>query len=97
VFSTKKVIKAATKCALKSECIAPTDSLLSNHRYDQSAFSLLMAMNDMNVTKTKSNIDIRCCSPNNVPEDETKFTEIQLMLRRTMFPKPYTKYLCKKN
>jgi len=83
------VIKKATQCALDEKCIAPDGSDLTNHRYDQSLFSLLAALNNFPI---QNGVDIRCCSSDKVPKNITLETDIYFMLRRNIFPKPYIKY-----
>lgn len=87
----EEVIQSSLDCALELDCIAPKGSSLENHRYDQSALSLQMALHQYGV---QSEVDVRCCKVDNVPENEKdNSTSIQLMLRRQMFPKPYSKYV----
>jgi len=88
------IIRKAMQCALDQTCIAPKDATLENHRFDQSVYSLLMALNNLTV---QSGIKIKCCNVNNVPKDEKLQTDVHIMLRRKLSPKPFTKYLCLKN
>lgn len=93
----KKVLRNTALCALDRQCISPPGASSANHRFDQSAFSLNMAIHDFVVSQPNktSEVDIRCCSHSKVPANETLETDIQLMFRRSLQPKPYTKYLKK--
>jgi len=100
---SRTVLPEVLECALLKACIAPEGSGTFNHRFDQAAFSIAAATHNYTLQK---GIDVRCCDNKKVPANETIETDIQLMLRRTMSPKPYAKYVlwrneatgeCKKN
>ena len=45
-LAVTEVLEATVECALQRACIAPNGADQSNHRFDQSAFSLFMALGD---------------------------------------------------
>ncbi|KAL9655676.1 hypothetical protein ABK040_002336 [Willaertia magna] len=95
-YAYTNVLLPALECAKKEECIAPPGSDLSNHRQDQSVFSLLIHKAGLPCDK-----DVRLWgNPGNLqdvyPSDEEKKKNVVIYLRKGDKQKPYIPYLLKK-
>ena len=43
--AVEKILKPVIECCMKQDCIEPPGAATNKHRYDQSAFSIMLAKN----------------------------------------------------
>jgi len=83
----EKILEPTIKCAMRKECIEPEGAQTSNHRFDQSVFSIHIAKNNLQCqTDPKywanrgNNRSVQ--HPQGITEDETKTNNVILFSRR---------------